>query len=61
MDFAVSADHRTKLKECEKRYKYLDIAEELKKQQLWNMKVIEIPILTGVPGTGAVGLGNDVV
>ena len=30
------ADHRIKLKECEKRDKYLDLARELKK--LWNMK-----------------------
>ena len=31
VDFAVSADHRIKLKECEKRNKYLDLARELKK------------------------------
>ncbi len=37
VDFAVPADHRIKLKECEKRDKYLDLARELKK--LWNMKV----------------------
>ena len=37
VDFAVSADHRIKLKECEKRDKYLDLAIELKK--LWNMNV----------------------
>ena len=30
-DFAVPADHRIKLKECEKRDKYLDLARELKK------------------------------
>ena len=28
VDFAVSADHRIKLKECEKRDKYLDLARE---------------------------------
>ena len=33
VDFAVLADHRIKLKECEKRDKYLDLARELKK--LW--------------------------
>ena len=32
--FAIPADHRKKLKECEKRDKYLDLARELKK--LWN-------------------------
>ena len=31
IDFAVPADHRIKLKECEKTYKYLDLARELKK------------------------------
>ena len=31
-DFAVPADHRIKLKECEKRYKYLDLSGELKKK-----------------------------
>ena len=30
-DFAVSADHRIKLKECEKRDKYVNLARELKK------------------------------
>ena len=34
VDFAVPADHRIKLKECEKKDKYLDLARELKK--LWN-------------------------
>ena len=37
VDFAVPADHRIKLKESEKKNKYLDLARELKK--LWNMKV----------------------
>ena len=31
MDFAVLVDHRVKLKECEKKNKYLDQARELKK------------------------------
>ena len=31
MDFAVPADHRLKLKESEKKDKYLDLARELKK------------------------------
>ena len=30
VDFAVSADHRVKLKESEKKDKYLDLARELK-------------------------------
>ena len=32
VDFAVPADHRIKLKECEKKNKYLDLARELKNQ-----------------------------
>ena len=31
VDFAVPADHRIKVKECEKKDKYLDFAGELKK------------------------------
>ena len=49
VDFAVPADHRIKLKECEKRDKYLDLARELKK--LWNMQVTSIPIVIGAFGT----------
>ena len=49
VEFAVPADHRIKLKECEKRDKYLDRARELKK--LWNMKVTIIPIVIVAFGT----------
>ena len=49
VDFAVPADHRIKLKECEKSNKYLDLARELKK--LWNMKVTIIPIVIVAFGT----------
>ena len=31
MDFAVPADHRVKIRENEKRYKYSDLARQLKK------------------------------
>ena len=54
VDFAVPADHSIKLKECEKRDKYLDLARELKK--LWNMKVTIIPIVIGAFGTVTKGL-----
>ena len=54
MDFAVPADHRVKLKENEKKDKYLDLARELKK--LWNMKVTVIPIIIGAHGTVTKGL-----
>ena len=43
-----------KLKESEKRGKYLDLARELKK--LWNMKVMVIPVVIGVLGTVTKGL-----
>ena len=54
VDFAVPADHRIKLKECEKKDKYLDLARELKK--LWNMQVTIIPIVIGAFGTVTTGL-----
>ena len=54
VDFAVPADHRIKLKECEKKDKYLDLVRELKK--LWNMKVTIIPIVIGAFGTVTIGL-----
>ena len=63
MDFAVSANHRVKLKESEKRDKDLDVARELKKK-LWNMMTL-IPIVIGTLstitnriGTRIGGLGN---
>ena len=43
VDFAGPADYRIKLKEWEKKDKYLDLARELK--TLWNMKVTIIPIV----------------
>ena len=54
VDFAVQADYRIKLKECEKKDKYLDLAKELKK--LWNMKVTIVPIVIGTFGTVSKGL-----
>ena len=55
VDLAVPADHRIKLKECEKRDKYLDLAREFKKN-LWNMQVTIIPIVIGAFGTVTKGL-----
>ena len=54
VDFAVPADHRIKLKESEKKDKYLDLVRELKK--LWNMKVTIIPIVIGAFGSVTKGL-----
>ena len=54
VDFAVPADHRINLKESEKKYKYLDLAKELKK--LWNMKITIVPIVIGSLDTITKGL-----
>ena len=51
---AVPAIHNVKLKEIEKRYKYLDLTRELEK--LWNMKATVILIVIGVLGTVTKGL-----
>ena len=56
VDFAVPADHRIKLKEREKKGKYLDLARELKK--LWNMNVSIVPIVIGSFGTVTEGFGS---
>ena len=48
VDFASPADHRVKLKESEKKDKYLDLARELKK--LWNIKLMFISIVIGALG-----------
>ena len=52
--FPVPADHRIKLKECEKKDTYLDLARKLKK--LRNMQVTIIPIVIGAFGTVTKGL-----
>ena len=54
VDFAVPADDRIKLKESEKKDKYLDLARELKK--LLNMKLTIIPIVISAFGTVTKGL-----
>ena len=53
----MSADHRIKLKEYEKKDKYLDLARELKK--LWDMKMTIVPIVIGAFGTVTKGLLKD--
>ena len=56
MDFAVPADHEVKLKESEKKDKYLDLPRELKK--LGNIKLTFIPIVISALGTVTKGLIN---
>ena len=50
VDFAVPADNRIKLKECEINNKYLDLARELKKT-MEHMEVTIVPIVIGAFGT----------
>ena len=47
-------DYGVKLKECKKKDKYLVLTRELK--NLWNMKVMMIPIVIGALGTVTKGL-----
>ena len=54
VDFAVPVDDRMKIKENEKRDKYLDLARELRKQL--NIRVTVIPIVVGALGTVPKGL-----
>ena len=54
MDLAFLIDHKVKLKESEKRDKYLDLVREPRK--LWNMKVTIIPIVNGTLCTVIKGL-----
>ena len=54
VDFAVSVDHRIKLKESQKKEKYLGLTRELK--TLCNMKVTIIPIVIGAFGSVTKGL-----
>ena len=49
MDFALLGDHWVKLKESEKKRKYIDLTRELKK--LWKMKVTFIAIIIGAMDT----------
>ena len=55
MDFPVPADHRIKLKECEKKDKYLNLARELKKKT-WIMEMTIIPMVICAFGTVTKGL-----
>ena len=54
VDFDVPADHRIKLRENNKKDKYLDLARELHKS--WNMKVTIIPIVICAFATVTKGL-----
>ena len=41
VDFAVPADHK-KMKECEKKYEYLDLARELKNRGTWRWQLYQL-------------------
>ena len=49
MDFSVLTYLRVKLKEIEKKDKYVDLTREMKK--LWNIKVMMISIVIGALST----------
>ena len=59
VDFTVPAGHCVKMRESEKKDKYLDLARELKK--LLNLKVTVIPIVIGALGTITEGLLMELV
>ena len=50
-DFAVPADHRIKLKEIEKKNKYLDLARELKNSGTWKWRLYQIYLMFLVQST----------
>ena len=54
MDLAVPVDHRVKIKESEKRDKYLDIAREV-----WKLRVMVIPIVNDILRTIPKGLERE--
>ena len=56
MEFAQLAEHILKLKETEKRDRYLDLARELKRR--WNINVAMKLIVIGAPGTVTEGFLN---
>ena len=56
VDFVVPADRIIKLKESEKKDKYLDLARGLKK--LWIMKMTVMPIVIDITIKGTKGLGS---
>ena len=53
VDFAVSADHRAKIKESEMINKYMDLSRESK--NLWNIWEMVIPNTVGALGTVSEG------
>ena len=58
VDSTVPANHKVKIKEKEKRDKYLDIVRGLNK--LWNLKVTVIPVVIGTLETNSKGYAKCV-
>ena len=54
VDFFIQVDHWVKMKESKKIDKFLDLARELK--NLWNIRVMVIPIVVGTLGMVPKGL-----
>ena len=42
MDFTIPANHRVKLKESEKKNKYLNLVRELKKNGTWKWRLYQL-------------------
>ena len=57
VNFVVPAEHRVKIKESEKKEKYLDLARKLKR--LWKMRVMVTPIVIGALETVPRGLKKE--
>ena len=45
MDFGVPMDHRIKIKENEKRDKYLDLARKLENYGTWNLRWYQLYVV----------------
>ena len=56
VDFAVPADHKIKLKESEKKDKYLDLARDWEKKNYGTRTVTIIPVMIDAFGTVTKGL-----
>ena len=57
-NFTVPMDHGVKIKESEKKYKYLDLTRELKK--MWKMNVTPIPLVISALGKVPKGLEKGI-
>jgi len=57
IDVAVPADRNVVQKDAEKQLKYKSVCTEI--QQMWNMKCVTVPVITGATGTVTKGLRKN--